>query len=219
MTNPAKADWEDDNEIKELVELYSDRYGQAFWEPFLELVGDSPRRTIADFGCGPGLFLADAAKKFQAEEIYGLDESSRMLQTATLVLTGEVDVEKISLRQLDFDFQKIEIQSRSIELAFSGYLLHELMNPLNLLEQIVKVLDENGLYAVYDFISGDEQAFVNRMTNLGWSEKRAHEKYPSMCKHSLEDLKHLLQDAGFTILGSKTINNVLGIIIGEREKS
>lgn len=219
MTNPAKADWEDDNEIKELVQLYSDRYGQAFWEPFLELVGDSPRRTIADFGCGPGLFLADAAKKFQAEEIYGLDESSRMLQTATLVLTGEVDVEKISLRQLDFDFQKIEIQSRSIELAFSGYLLHELMNPLNLLEQIVKVLDENGLYAVYDFISGDEEAFVKRMTNLGWSEKRAHEKYPGMCKHSLEDLKHLLQDAGFTILGSKTINNVLGIIIGEREKS
>ncbi|MBS3793739.1 MAG: methyltransferase domain-containing protein [Candidatus Thorarchaeota archaeon] len=214
MTNPAKADWEDDKEIEELVQLYDDRYGQAFWKSFLELVGDAPRRTIADFGCGPGLFLVDAAKKFQAEEIYGLDESSRMLQTATLVLTGEVDVEKISLRQLDFDFQKIELQSRSIELAFSGYLLHELMNPPNLLEQIFKVLDENGLYAVYDFISGDEEAFVNRMTNLGWSEKRAHEKYPGMCKHSLDDLKDLMKNAGFTIFGSKTINNVLAIITG-----
>lgn len=217
MTNPAKADWEDFEEIKELAQLYDERYGEPFWNPFLEIVGDSPRRSIADFGCGPGLFLADAAEKFRAQEIYGLDESSRMLQTATVVLTGRVDVDKISLRQLDFDFQQIELQTRSIELAFSGYLLHELTNPPNLLEQIFNVLAENGVYAIYDFISGDEEAFVNRMTKLGWTEERAHEKYPHMCKHSLSDLEMLMADAGFKELNFKTINNVLAIVVGRRE--
>ncbi|MFO7836081.1 MAG: class I SAM-dependent methyltransferase [Candidatus Thorarchaeota archaeon] len=217
MDNPAKADWDGIEEINELTESYDERYGQTFWNVFLELVGDSPRKTIADFGCGPGLFLADATEKFQAEEIYGLDESSRMLQRATLVLTGRVAVEKISLRQIDFDFQRLELQPKSIELAFSGYLLHELMNPPNLLEQIYRVLDESGIYAVYDYISGDEEAFVDWMMNQGWSEKRAHEKYPHMAKHSLDDLKHLLEDAGFTVSASRTINSVLAIIVGQRE--
>src|SRR5665811_2528674 len=63
------------------LERYHLRFNDAFWKFFAEdvtpLLPDDP--TIADLGCGPGLFLRDVRERVHRATLMGVDRADDML--------------------------------------------------------------------------------------------------------------------------------------------
>ncbi|TFG15055.1 methyltransferase domain-containing protein [Candidatus Thorarchaeota archaeon] len=214
MDNLAKADWADPERVQSLAESYNRRYGVDFWSAFCDIIRNPHPDVVADFGCGPGLFLVDSVKKLGATAVYGFDESGEMLSQAEEFLLTVLPQNKIALQKTDFDDEQIELESSVINLAFSGYVIHEVKNPLKLLERVKRTLCPNGEYVLLDFISGKPEAFVQAMIEQGMDESQARARYPHMCKNSLDDLHDLLLEAGFEEVRHRKTHSFRGILSG-----
>jgi ubiquinone/menaquinone biosynthesis C-methylase UbiE len=107
-----------------MVQSYNERYPKAFWNAMLELIGAEQREVVAEFGPGPGLFLADTVSKLQAKRVYGLDESESMLKQADEFLSCVLSPDNYVLKQHDFDTDEMTLEPSSVDMVFSGFLLH-----------------------------------------------------------------------------------------------
>lgn len=85
------ADWTDEESVQRMADSYNVRYDDAFWKAFSTLINDDPRPVVADFGCGPGLLLADIANRFKAHTAIALDESEPMLTLAKKTSENELN--------------------------------------------------------------------------------------------------------------------------------
>jgi len=212
----AKDDWKDHDRIKRMANSYSARYDTSFWSAIKELTGLTPRRTVADFGCGPGLFLLDAAEIYASEKIIGLDESSGMLEYARGLITERSPTRSFELIEINFDSTRIPIESETINLAFCGFMLHEVRDPQDFVNQVAQTVASAGQYVIYDYVSGNETAFVKAMMERGIDEENAHRRYPHMCKHSIEDISELMRNARLNETRAIGINDVRAVVIGKK---
>ncbi|RDE16693.1 MAG: hypothetical protein C4K47_01015 [Candidatus Thorarchaeota archaeon] len=213
MENLGKADWDDPERVKRLAASYSQRYGKTFWHTLLKLTGPERRETILDLGCGPGLFLLDATTRYKAKRVIGLDASEAMLEQAHHFLAGKLEESNTLLRVVDFDSSDPGVEPNTIDLAFSGFLLHEIRNPEGLLPHVYKSLKPKGIYAAYEFVSGDLVSFIDYMKRGGMSEADARRRYPHMCKYSLAQFEGMLRGAGFSRVKSSLID-VRAVFVG-----
>ncbi len=213
----AKADWEDSEHIKRLATSYSRRYDQPFWNAMKAVTASDSRTVIADFGCGPGLFLLDAAVIYRAEKIFGLDESPGMLDYARGLIERRLTGVSFELIQINFDSTKIPIPRGTVDLAFCGFMLHEVRDPRDFVGQVVDTLTSSGSYVIYDYVSGNEEAFVQAMMKRGMDEAHARKRYPHMCKHSIDDLVHLLKRSGLAMTEAIAVNDIRAVVLGKKE--
>ncbi|MHA1769436.1 MAG: class I SAM-dependent methyltransferase [Candidatus Thorarchaeota archaeon] len=213
MSHLGKADWSDPERVKSMVQSYHERYDADFWSALEGLVDKSKRDVIADFGCGPGLLLVDLVKRYSAHTAHALDESEEMLRYAETFL-AEANLNSIFTHAINFDSAEIPLAHDSVSLGFSGFMLHEVASPTNLIESIYSIIELGGVYVVYDFVSGNKDAFVEAMVARGMSATKAEARYPHMCKHSVEDIEHLLQTAGFTGVESVKLNEMRAVVAG-----
>ncbi|MFW9910575.1 MAG: class I SAM-dependent methyltransferase [Candidatus Thorarchaeota archaeon] len=209
-----KADWSDKDRINVIIDVYSRRYDTTFWITLVKLAGDQKRDVIADFGCGPGLFLVDASKKFAARRLIGLDESREMLDQAKIFIEERTTVESYELTVANFDEVGVPLDPGSIDLAFCGFMLHEVASPPDFVRQVCGTLRTGGKYIIYDFISGDEETFVRKMTEQGMSAERARIRYPHMCKHSLDEIRGFVEAAGLSEVKAIAVNDIRGLVVG-----
>jgi len=212
--NLGKADWTDRNKIQGIVDSYSLRYGESFWAILRGLIGEQTRESIADFGCGPGLFLVDASHRLSARKLFGLDESKEMLEQAKTFIQTRTAIESYELIVINFDAAAIPIHPRSVDLAFCGFMLHEVASPQGFVDQISRTLRTGGVYAVYDFVSRNEETFVRRMAEQGMAPERARLRFPYMCKHSLDDIRMFMETAGLEDVQSAAVNDIRGLAVG-----
>ncbi|MGY5874413.1 MAG: class I SAM-dependent methyltransferase [Candidatus Thorarchaeota archaeon] len=210
-----KGDWKDPERVQGLVTSYRERYGTEFWDAFNRLVGDQSRTSVAEFGCGPGLLLVDVALKFQAQHIFGLDASEAMLKQAAVFLGEKFAETQFELKVVDFDTQEMPLTNESIDIAFSGFFLHEVNSPINLITEARSKLSSGGLFVVYDFVSGNKDAFIEIMTERGMPSDRAEARYPHMCRHSLEDIEGLFKEAGYASVESVQIDAIRAVVAGK----
>ena len=99
MENLSKGDWTDPERVKHFIKTYEVRYGDMFWNTFYKLTETKTLDVIADFRCGPGLWLVDAATRFNSIRLHGLDESEEMLTQAKEI--GNLHTE---LKQLTYNY-------------------------------------------------------------------------------------------------------------------
>jgi ubiquinone/menaquinone biosynthesis C-methylase UbiE len=214
MTHLGKADWTDRDRVRRMADSYRVRYDTTFWDSFGELVDSNHRDTVADFGCGPGLLLADLARKYSARSAYGVDESREMLKQAEVSMNEVESLSSYSLVAANFDSQVIPLDENSVDLAFCGFMLHEVASPSGFVSQVYRVLRSGGTYAVYDYVSGDRDAFIRQMISQGMDSDRASLRYPHMCKHSVHDIEGLLTSAGFVRVRSVVMNGMRAVVAG-----
>jgi ubiquinone/menaquinone biosynthesis C-methylase UbiE len=212
--NLGKADWAARDRIDHLIDSYSRRYGVAFWNSLVELIGSQSRSVIADFGCGPGLFLVDASNRFSAQRLIGLDESEEMLEQAEAFILERAKTVSYELTTVNFDEAALPLPPHSVDLAFSGYVLHEVKSPQEFVNQVSRTLRPRGQYVVYDFISSDEEIFVKKIAELGMSEENARRRYPHMCKHSMDDIKDFLERSGLKEVRGVAVNDIRALVAG-----
>ncbi|NWF95056.1 MAG: methyltransferase domain-containing protein [Candidatus Thorarchaeota archaeon] len=219
MENLAKADWDDPQRVKGLIDSYTERYGEVFWSALLHVLGSRRRDTVVELGCGPGLFLVDAVGRLGSSFVYGLDASQEMLARARDFLRQVLPEDRFRLVRVDFDTESISVGSPGADLCFAGYLLHEVANPVGLLTQTAALLRPEGACAVFDFVSGDEEGFVKAMVGRGVSEEHARRRYPHMCKHSLEDLTDVFSRSGYASISHVLADGFRAIVVGVRSRS
>jgi ubiquinone/menaquinone biosynthesis C-methylase UbiE len=212
--NLGKADWTNDEHVQRMAKMYNVRYDTEFWKAFESLTDDEPRSVVADFGCGPGLLLADVATRFRAHTAIVLDESEQMLAVAESHLNERTDLRNIDIHQVNFDTENIQVDSDSIDFAFSGFMLHEVASPSDFVSSVYKLVNSNGIYMVYDFVSGNEELFVKTMCEYGMSEEHARKRYPHMCKHSADDIVEILETSGFSDCSASTIGEIRAVVVG-----
>jgi ubiquinone/menaquinone biosynthesis C-methylase UbiE len=216
MTHHGKPDWTDDDRVQRMTKSYAVRYDDKFWKAIDTLLGPGTCEIVADFGCGPGLLLADIATKYGAILAIGLDESNEMLTQAEKFLKELTNLESFELVQVNFDTDEIPLEPKSVDFGFSGFMLHEVASPIDFLSKVYQLVNPNGFFVVYDFVSGNEEAFVNTMTTHGMSEERARKRYPHMCKHSTTDIVNHLSTAGFKDFRMITLEEMRAVVVGHK---
>ena len=214
MTHHGKDDWTDEERVQRMVKSYNVRYDDEFMKSLSALIGTENRKVVADFGCGPGLLLVDIANRYNAILAIGLDESKEMLTQAEVFLKESTNLDSFELVQVNFDVEEIPVETESIDFGFSGFMLHEVASPSDFVSQVYRHIRSNGIFAVYDFISGNEEAFVKTMSEHGMSEEHARKRYPHMCKHSANDIVEILQTSGFQDCRMITIDEIRAIVVG-----
>ena len=212
--NHGKDDWTDDERVQRMAESYNVRYDDEFWNAFKSLTNRESRPVVADFGCGPGLLLADIANRFKAHTAIALDESDQMLALAETYLRERTALKSIDIQQVNFDAEKIKVDPESIDFAFSGFMLHEVASPSDFVSNVYKLVKSNGIYVVYDFVSGNEEMFVKTMNEHGMDEEHARKRYPHMCKHSADDIVEILETSGFSDCRALTIGEIRAVVVG-----
>ncbi|TET11404.1 MAG: class I SAM-dependent methyltransferase [Candidatus Thorarchaeota archaeon] len=214
MAHEGKRDWTDEERVQRMVKSYAVRYDNEFWKSLDSLTGSGTRETVADFGCGPGLLLVDIANKYSAKVAIGVDESKEMLAQADTFLKERTNLESFELVQVNLDTEEIPVEPDSIDYAFSGFMLHEVASPSVFVSQVRRHIRSQGLFVVYDFISGNEAAFVKTMSEHGMSEEQARKRYPHMCKHSAIDIEEILQTSGFQDCRMIAIDEIRAVVVG-----
>lgn len=214
MAHEGKRDWTDEERVQRMVKSYAVRYDDEFWKSLDSLIGSGTRKTVADFGCGPGLLLADISNKYSAKIAIGLDESKEMLAQADTFLKEKTNLESFELVHVNLDTEEIPVEPDSIDYAFSGFMLHEVASPSDFVSQVRRHVRSQGLFVVYDFISGNEAAFVKTMSEHGMSQEQARKRYPHMCKHSAIDIEEILRTSGFQNCRMIAIDEIRAVGVG-----
>jgi len=212
-----KADWQDPDRVQGMVQSYNERYPEEFWSALLELIGAESREVVAEFGPGPGLFLADTVSKLQTKKVYGLDESESMLKQADEFLSCVLSSDNYVLKQHDFNTDEMALEPSSVDMVFSGFFLHEVKDSQSIVVQAAQSLKPSGVCVVFDFVSGNEEAFVRVMGAHGMDEERALKRYPHMCKHSIDDVVEFMTKAGLKPTGSKKIRETAALVVGRKD--
>jgi ubiquinone/menaquinone biosynthesis C-methylase UbiE len=109
-----------------------------FIEPLLE-----PGMRILDLGCGPGTITLDiAARVGSAGSVVGVDCSETQLSEACAA-AGELPV---TFRAMNA--YKLELEDESFEGVFSHALFEHLSQPMQALEEVSRVLKNDGFVAL-----------------------------------------------------------------------
>jgi ubiquinone/menaquinone biosynthesis C-methylase UbiE len=197
-----------------MAKSYKTRYDDMFWDAFNILIHNDSRAVVADFGCGPGLLLADVANRFSAKTAIALDESEQMLALADVKLRELTELDSVDIHQVNFDTDEIIVEHDSIDFAFSGFMLHEVASPSDFVSSVYRLIKSNGVYMVYDFVSGNEEMFVKIMGEHGMDEEHARKRYPHMCRHSVDEISKILETSGFSDTRAQLIDEIRAVVVG-----
>jgi ubiquinone/menaquinone biosynthesis C-methylase UbiE len=119
--------------------------------------------VVLDVGAGSGYFSLAIAKKLETGTVICLDSSEEMLRR----LKHKVEQEGLEnrVRVMKGEASSLELNDKSVDLAVSNFVLHEVSSPETVLMEIIRVLKPNGRVVLTDFLGG---------TWLGKMEVAAH---------------------------------------------
>lgn len=108
-------------------------------------MGLGPDMTLADIGAGPGYFtLPAAAWVGSAGLVYALDIEPEMLQRLE---TNEV----FNVRCLNSQESALPLPDESVDRALLANVLHEAIEPVTLLREVLRILRPGGRLAVIEW--------------------------------------------------------------------
>lgn len=113
---------------------------------------------ILDLGCGPGNSTKNLLKEYNHSKIIGFDSDDNMLQKARKECPGIEFIKGFA----PLDFDKL---SGGFDLIFSNACIHWIDNQNKLINEIYKILNPRGVFAVQIPLT-DESRFYNILYNL-----------------------------------------------------
>ncbi|MGA2681265.1 MAG: class I SAM-dependent methyltransferase [Candidatus Bathyarchaeia archaeon] len=119
-------------------------------QPPSELIGIlaiNPNDIVMDFGCGPGFFTIELAKK--AKRVVAVDLSPEMLKKA------ENKGAKAGVKNIEFmqsDGTKIQLDARSVDLIFLVTVFHEIGDTQRVLAEFHRILKPSGSLVIVEVV-------------------------------------------------------------------
>ncbi|WP_455369403.1 class I SAM-dependent methyltransferase [[Eubacterium] cellulosolvens] len=125
-------------------------------EPFsiLSHSGLKNGMNLIDLGCGTGYYTIPTSQILKNGLIYAIDIQTEMLETLHKKL------KKISTKNIHIirsELHNLPIKCESLDIALLINALHELHNKQSILEEICRILKDNGKISVVDWKKTDMQ--------------------------------------------------------------
>jgi len=113
----------------------------------IEKLAIGSNMVVMDFGCGPGFFTVEAAKK--AKRVIAVDLSPEMLRKA------QKKAEKEGIKNVEFlqsDGTKIQLEDDVVDLIFLVTVFHEVGESRKVLAEFRRVLKPGGRLVIVEIV-------------------------------------------------------------------
>jgi ubiquinone/menaquinone biosynthesis C-methylase UbiE len=134
----ASGAWMLDNPIRRMLQPPSE---------LIEKLDITPLQTVMDFGCGPGYFTVELAKK--AVNVVAVDLSMEMLEKAKRK-TAKAHVANVEF--LQSNGTKIQLNDTSVDLILLVTVFHEIGDDGAVLGEFSRILKSTGKLAIVEVI-------------------------------------------------------------------
>ena len=105
--------------------------------------------VIADVGCGTGFITLPLAIHLPESEVYAIDVSSEMLDE----VNKKIDFNKIkNIKTILAKEREIPLASQSVTYATIVLVLHEVEDPLSVLQEVERIVASKGRVAILEWI-------------------------------------------------------------------
>ena len=163
--------------------------------------------SIADLGCGPGLYLRSLSERHPGSQLYGFDLTPAMIEYARgLRYRGSAP----TLVMLDVEKDPLPLDTGGVDLVSMTGLLHILDDPFSALTEARRVLRPKGLFLLDDRVRMPLAQYVqSRPRDRDGEPNRQRARwlrlFPFHNKYTADDWKWLLAEAGFSLVSTVQI--------------
>jgi len=200
------------------------RYRQ-WWEPVLAptavrlLAGEPPTRAdgsgprILDLGTGAGLLAIEAARRWPAARVTGLDVSTGMLGVAGREAEDRLGPDE--RRRLEFvagDAGRLSFDDASFDLVVSSFVLQLVADRQRVVAEVRRVLRPGGRFAAVTWMAADDdapfapdEAFEKALDDFDYRDESEAEEERSGDYLSADEAATELRDAGFADVQAEAI--------------
>jgi ubiquinone/menaquinone biosynthesis C-methylase UbiE len=148
--------------------------------------------TILDIGCGTGLLLQRAGRRFPSAELTGIDAAEEMILVAQLSIPAGAPV-----RFMQGFAEQLPFPAASFDLVLSTISFHHWTDQVRGLHEVQRVLLPGGVLALADAMSAGW---------LRWLLARSHHGR----FHTPSDLTGMLHEAGLQVEGLAAVPHFAG---------
>lgn len=117
-----------------------------------DIVKEVESGRMLEIGVGAGYLLTEIAGRLPSVKITGIDISQDMVNTARKNVSKKGFAERIELRCMDAN--KMDFKNNSFDFVFSMLAYHHFKNPVNVLNEIHRVLKKGREAWIYDGHAG-----------------------------------------------------------------
>jgi len=113
----------------------------------IEKLAITPNDTVMDFGCGPGYYTTELAKR--AKKVIAVDLSPQMLQKA------QNKVAKAGAKNIQFlqsNGTSIQVEDDSVDIIFLVTVFHEIGETQTVLKEFHRILKPDGKLVVVEVV-------------------------------------------------------------------
>ena len=108
-----------------------------------------PSGTLVDIGCGSGNLLIKIAENFDSLNLIGVDITDEMLDLAKQKSEEYHQGDRIKFKL--GTAEKLPFSDNSVDFIVSTFSLHHWSNPINIFQEIFRVLTSDGKFLIFDF--------------------------------------------------------------------
>ena len=184
-----------------MKETAPNRFGDAFWATWEQWIVPvlSEQPQIADFGCGPGMLLALLREHYPEAHLIGVECAPWMLEGLERQLYEVIEH--------DLHDPNLPIADHSLDAITNIVCIHEMSQPIRLLQSIHRCLKPGGRCLITDWVRVPLERYIAKeMTEDIFDRHTHHEKLSDIFTHFMEhnryshdDVIWMLQQVGFVI--------------------
>ncbi|MFH1382739.1 MAG: class I SAM-dependent methyltransferase [Chloroflexota bacterium] len=128
-------------------------------------------QTVLDFGCGTGSFTIPAARIIGDKgKVYALDCFPRQLE----IVTRESQKEGLTNIETILSDSKLSLPDGSIDVIWMCDVIHEIREKRAVLEELHRILKENGTLAIYDSMRDRLLSYTSGLFDLAGSDAKLY---------------------------------------------
>lgn len=146
-------------------------------QPCIDLLSrlDGKFGRILDLGCGPGNSTENLSEKYSGSEIIGFDSDDNMLEKAR---KDHPEFEFVK-GYAPTDFKKL---TGKFDLVFSNACIHWIDNQEMLIDEVYKILNDKGVFAVQIPLTDESQFYriLYRLIEQKWTNLKTVKNFHNM---------------------------------------
>ena len=172
-----------------MIETSAGRFGPLWWGVWDQYIG-APT-SVVDLGTGPGLLLPMLRERLPDAALTGVDMQPLMLETA------HQHAAQAGARLVEADLaEPLPLPDASADAITLVMVLHELLFPPALLDEVVRILRPGGRVMLYDWVKRPLRDYLDADAEL---DEDTLQHFREHCLFSTEDLTFLTQQTGMSV--------------------
>ena len=204
----------DEELVNRMIASHDDRFDEAFWDYFSDqVVPHLPSHpSMVDLGCGPGLLLRDLRDRIDGARLWGFDVTQAMLDYATDKVVYDGVAPQYQL--LDVACDPVPLADGSVDMLSMVAVLHVLNDPLAACEEVCRLLADDGIFLLQDWVRTPLPVYLERMVNADLAAEQQQTMrramlrlFPVHNKFTVDDWLWVLAEGGLKVLNHKHLRS------------